>query len=101
MICGVLNCGKRVRTVPDDMKPGGLALQQDQMEFVRAGCEPASMSRVRARQEGAQCTPGQIQEMRSMTWSLHSGVFLRNALTSGTARGPGKSRDIAEQDRSA
>ena len=24
---GVLYCGKRVRTVPDDMKPGGLALQ--------------------------------------------------------------------------
>ena len=44
------------RTVPDDMKPGGLALQQDQMEFVRARCEPARMSRVRARQEGAQCT---------------------------------------------
>ena len=69
---GVLYCGKRVRSVPDDMKPGGLALQQDQMEFVKARCEPASMSRVRARQEGDQCTPGDIQEMRrSMTGSLH------------------------------
>ena len=53
------------------MKPGCLALQQDQTEFVRARCEPASMSRVRARQEGDQCTPGEIQEMRSMTGSLH------------------------------
>ena len=53
------------------MKPGGLALQQDQMEFVRVRCEPASMSRVRARQEEAQCTPGAIQEMRSMTGRLH------------------------------
>ena len=26
---GVLYCGKRVRTVLDDMKPGGLALRQD------------------------------------------------------------------------
>ena len=33
---GVLYCGKRVRTVPDDMKPGGLALQQYQMEFVKS-----------------------------------------------------------------
>ena len=66
-----VSCGKRVRTVPDDMKPGVLALQQDQMEFVRARCEPASMSRVRAGQEEAQCTPGAIQEMRSMTGSLH------------------------------
>ena len=64
-------CGKPVRTVPDDMKPGGLALQQDQTEFVRARCGPASMSRVRARQEGAQCTPGEIRDMRSMTGSLH------------------------------
>ena len=68
---GVLYCGKRVRSVPDDMKPGGLALQQDQMEFVKARCEPASMSRVRARQEGAQCTTSEVREMRSMTGSLH------------------------------
>ena len=64
-------CGKRVRTVPDDMKPGGLALQQDQTDFVKARCEPASMSRVPARSEGYQCTPGEIQGMRSMTGSLH------------------------------
>ena len=44
-----------------DMKPGGLALQQDQMEFVKARCEPASMSRVRARQEGAQCTTSEVR----------------------------------------
>ena len=54
-----------------DMKPGGLLLQQDQMEFVKARCEPASMSRVRARQEGAQCTTSEVREMRSMTGSLH------------------------------
>ena len=64
-------CGKRVRTFPDDLKLGGLSLQQDQMEFVKARCEPASMSRARARQEGAQCTAGEIQKMRSMTRSLH------------------------------
>ena len=64
-------CGKRVRTFPDDLKLGGLSLQQDQMEFVKARCEPASMSRARARQEGAQCTAGEIREMRSMTRSLH------------------------------
>ena len=45
---GVLYCGKRVRTMPDDVKPGGLSLQQDQMEFVIACCEPASMPRARA-----------------------------------------------------
>ena len=53
---GVLYCGKRARTVLDDMKPVVLALQQDQMEFVRTRCEPASTSRVRARQEEAQYT---------------------------------------------
>ena len=37
---GVLYCGKRVRTVPDDMKLGGLSLQQDE-----ARCELASMPR--------------------------------------------------------
>ena len=68
---GVLYWVKRVQSVPDDMKLGGLALQQDQMEFVKARCEPARMSRVRARQEGAQCTPGEIQDVRSMTGSLH------------------------------
>ena len=52
--------GKRVR-----------ALQQDQLVFVEARCEPASMSRVRASQEEAQCTAGEILEMRSMTGSLH------------------------------
>ena len=41
---GVLYCGKRVRTV----KLGVLSLQQDQMDFVRARCELASMPRVRA-----------------------------------------------------
>ena len=49
----------------------GLALQQDQTEFVKARCEPASTPRVRARQEGAQCTTSEIREMRSMTGSLH------------------------------
>ena len=68
---GVLYCGKRVRTVPDDIKPGGLALQQDQTDCVKARCEPASMSRVRARQEGTQCTTSEIREMRNMTGSLH------------------------------
>ena len=66
---GVLYCGKRVRL--DDMKPGGSVLQQDQVEFVKARCDPASMSRVRARQEGAQCTTSEIREMRSMTGSSH------------------------------
>ena len=61
---------KRVRTVPDDMKSGGLALRQDQTEFVKTRCEPASMSRVRARQEGDHCTTCEIREMRSMTGSL-------------------------------
>ena len=70
---GVLYCGKRVRTMPNDMRPGGLALQQDRMEFVKSRCEPASMSRVRARQEGAQCTTGEIREMRSMTWNFALG----------------------------
>ena len=37
---GVLYCGQRIRTVPDDVKPGGLSLQQDQTEFVKARCEP-------------------------------------------------------------
>ena len=68
---GVLFCDKRVRSVADDMEQGGLALQQDQMEFVKARCEQASMSRDRARQEGAQCTPVEIQEVRSVTGSLH------------------------------
>ena len=45
-------CGKGIRTVPDDMKPGGLSLRQDQTEFLKARCEPASMPRARARQEG-------------------------------------------------
>ena len=67
----VLYSGKRVRTVLDDVKPGGLALQQDQTEFVKARCEPASMSRVRARQVGAQCTTSENREMRSATGSLH------------------------------
>ena len=49
---GVLYRGKQVRMVPDSMKPGGLALQQDQTGFVKSRCEPASMSRVRARQNG-------------------------------------------------
>ena len=68
---GVLCCGKRVRTVPDGMKPAGLSLRQDQTEFVIARCEPAILFRVRARQEGAQCTTSEIREMRSMTGSLH------------------------------
>ena len=37
------------------MTPGGLALRQDQTEFVKTNCELASMSRARAKQEGAQC----------------------------------------------
>ena len=48
------------------MKPG-----EDQTEFVKARCEPASMPRVRDRQEGDQFTPSEIKEMRSMTGSLH------------------------------
>ena len=68
---GVLYCGKRVRTVLDDLKPGGLGLRQNQTEFAKARCEPASMSRVRARQEGDQCTTSEIREMRSMSGSLH------------------------------
>ena len=28
---GVFYCGKRIRTVPDDMTPGGLALRQDRV----------------------------------------------------------------------
>ena len=67
---GVLYCGKRVRTVPDDTKPAGLALRQDETEFVVVRCEPAIVSRVRARQEGAQCTTSETREMRSMTGSL-------------------------------
>ena len=46
---GVLYSGKRIRTVP---RPGGLALRQDQAEFVKPRCGPANMSRVRANQEG-------------------------------------------------
>ena len=67
---GVLYCGKRVRTVPDDLKSAGLALRHDQTEFVIARCEPAIMPRVRAQQEGAQCTTSEIRDMRSMTGSL-------------------------------
>ena len=37
---GVLNCGKRVRPVPEDMIPGGLALQQDLMGFVTLEFKP-------------------------------------------------------------
>ena len=40
---GVLYSGKRVRTMPDDVKLGDLALRQ---EFVKPRCEPACMSRV-------------------------------------------------------
>ena len=53
------------------MKPGGLSLRQDQIEFVKARCEPASIPRARARQEGTQCTSSEIREVRSMTGSLH------------------------------
>ena len=59
---GVLHCGKRVRTVPDDTKPEGLSLRQDQTEFAKARCEPVSMPRARARQEGTQCTTNKIRE---------------------------------------
>ena len=48
-----------------------LSLQQDQTEFVKARCEPASMPRARARQEGTQCTTSETREMRTMTESLH------------------------------
>ena len=61
-------CGKRIQTVPDNMKPGFLssATRPDRV------CESSLRTcRVRARQEGDQCTPGEIQEMRSMTGSLH------------------------------
>ena len=50
---GALYCGKRVRNVPDDMKPGGLALEQDQTEFVKTLCEPASRSRVTSPTRGS------------------------------------------------
>ena len=53
---GVLYCGKRIRTVLDDVK---------------ARCEPASMPRARARQEETPCTTTEIREVRSMTGSLH------------------------------
>ena len=59
------------RTVPDDMKPGGLSQQQDQTEFVKARCEPARVPRSRARQAGTKCTTSEIREMRSMTGSPH------------------------------
>ena len=68
---GVLYCGKRTRTVLDDIKPGGLSLQQDQTMFVKARCEPASMPGARARQEGTRGTTSEIREMRSLTGSLH------------------------------
>ena len=68
---GVLCCGKRVRVVPDDVKPGVLALQQKRTEFVNFRCESVSMSQVRARQEGPKCTTSEIREMRRMTGSLH------------------------------
>ena len=48
---GVLFCGQRIRTVPDDVKIGGVALRQDRTESVRTRCEPASRSRTRDRQE--------------------------------------------------
>ena len=38
---------------------------------MKTPCELESMSRVRARQEGDQCTTSEIGEMRSMTWNLH------------------------------
>ena len=66
----VLYCRKRVWTVLDDMKPRGLSLRQDQTESVKARCEPASMLRARARQEGPQCSTSEIREMRCMTGSL-------------------------------
>ena len=68
---GVLYRGKQGRMVPDSMKPSGLALQQDQTGFVKSRCEPASVSRVRAREKGDQCTTSEIREMRNMTGSLH------------------------------
>ena len=53
---GVLYCGKRTGTVPDGMKLGGLSLQQDQTEFVKARCEPA-----RAGQEGTRVQPAKSE----------------------------------------
>ena len=53
------------------MKPGGLSLQQDQTEYVKARCEPTTMPRTRARQEGTPCTTREIRELRSTTGSLH------------------------------
>ena len=43
----------------------GAFLDMAQTEFVKARCEPASMPRARARQEGAQCTTSEIREMQS------------------------------------
>ena len=91
---GVLYCGKRVRTVPDDLKPVGLALRQDQTEFAKARCERASMSRVRAGQEGAHCTTSAIRKMRSMTGSLHG-------VTGGTSRRVIRDKSVAEETISA
>ena len=65
---GVLYCGKRVRTVLDDVKHGVWLCNKTRRSFVKPRCEPAS--RVRARQEGAQCTTSEIRETRSMTGSL-------------------------------
>ena len=43
----------------------GAFLDMAQTEFVKARCEPASVPRARARQEGAQCTTSEIREMQS------------------------------------
>ena len=81
--------------VPDEMKPAGLAVRQDQTEFVKARCEPACMSRVRARQEGAQCTTSEIREMRSMTESVALGN------RKNTSRRVLRDKSVAEETISA
>ena len=68
---GVLYCGKANSDCARRPEVGRFVFATRQDEFVKTRCEPASMSRVPERQEGAQCTAGEIREMRSMTGSLH------------------------------
>ena len=81
---------KDVKRTDDD--GGVLYCRQDQLECVKARCEPASLSRVRARQKREFSTTGEIREMRSMTGSLH-------LVTRGTR--PDESSRVAEETISA
>ena len=55
------------------MKLGGLFLQQDQAEFVKALCKPASMPEPEPDKREPSVQPAKSREMRSMTGSLHWG----------------------------